>query len=368
MRVPFLDLNRQLEAIRDEITAEIQWVLQNSSFILGPQVTAFEERFAKLHATKYCCGVNSGTSALHVTLKALGIKPGDEVSVPVLTFVATAWATSYCGAKPVFCDILENTATMDPQSVEKKITERTKAVIVVHLYGQACEMETIGDICKKHDLMLVEDCAQAHCAEYRGQRVAGFGVAGCFSFYPGKNLGAYGEGGAVLTNDESLDRKIRKLRDHGQSERYHHDSIGFNYRMDGLQGAVLKVKLNYIEGWTEQRRLAAQKYHRALKGVVLPGEKSDCRHVYHLFVVRHPNRDLLAHKLSQKEITTGLHYPKPVHLQAAYADLGGKRGDLPVSEAWADECLSLPLFPELTDNEIDYVVENINAMAGAGQL
>jgi dTDP-4-amino-4,6-dideoxygalactose transaminase len=366
MRVPFLDLNRQFDTIRDEINEEIQCVLQNSSFILGPQVTTFEEEFAKLHTTKYCCGVNSGTSALHVTLKALEIKPGDEVIVPALTFVATAWAASYCGAKPVFCDVLKSTATMNPQSLEHKITDRTRAVIAVHLYGQACEMKEISDICKKHDLLLVEDCAQAHCAEYRGRRVSTFGVAGCFSFYPGKNLGAYGESGAVLTNDENLARKIRKLRDHGQSKLYNHDCIGFNYRMDGIQGAVLNVKLKYIERWTEQRRVLAQKYHKALKGVVLPGEESDRRHVYHLFVVRHPKRELLAQELSLKGIASGLHYPKPVHLQGAYADLGGKRGDLPISEAWADECLSLPLFPELMDNEIDYVAKNINGLTGLG--
>ena len=364
MQVPFLDLKRQYAPLREEINAEIQWVLDNTAFILGPKAKAFEERFATLHNAKHCIAANSGTSAIHLALLAHGVGPGDEVVVPAMTFIATAWPVSYCGATPVFCDVRQDTGTLDPACLERAITPRTKAVLPVHLYGQPCDLAEIGDICKSRDLVMIEDCAQAHAAEYQGRRVGTFGAAGCFSFYPGKNLGAYGEGGAVVTNDDALAQTMRILRDQGQSQRYHHDMVGYNYRMEGIQAAVLGVKLKYIEEWNEQRRNAVRCYREGLKGVTLPGQEKDRLHSCHLFVVRHKDRDRLLQEFKEKGIDCGLHYPRPLHLQQAYAGLGHAKGDFPQAEGWADQCLSLPLFPEITEAEISHVVQTCGELAG----
>jgi dTDP-4-amino-4,6-dideoxygalactose transaminase len=337
--------------------------LDHAAFALGPRVQAFEESFASAHGSRFCIGVNSGTSALHLALLAHGVGPGDDVVVPAMTFVSTAWAVSYCGATPVFCDVRPDTATLCPDALTRSITERTKAVIPVHLYGQPCDMAEIAALCEKRGLILIEDCAQAHSAEYRGKRVGTFGHAGCFSFYPGKNLGAYGEAGAVVTNDESAADTIRMLRDHAQPEKHRHVTVGYNYRMEGIQGAVLKVKLEHIESWTEARRRVAENYREGLRRVVLPVAERDRRHVYHLFVVRHPERDRLMRELAARGVHCGLHYPRPLHLQEAYGHLGYGKTDLPASEAWADECLSLPIFPEMTEREVDHVVASVNELA-----
>ena len=364
MKVPFNDLARHHAGLLPEIMAEIGEVFASSAFILGPKVAGFEQRFAELHNAPHCVGVNSGTSALHLALLALGVGPGDEVVVPALTFVATAWAASYTGATPVFCDVEEDTGLMDPKALERVLGPRTKAIIPVHLYGRPCDMDAINALAEKRGAAVVEDACQAHCAEYKGRRVGQFGAAACFSFYPGKNLGAAGEGGAVLTRDETLAGKVRMLRDHGQSRRYHHGVVGYNYRMEGIQGAVLGVKSRHIEDWTGRRRAVAAVYRRelaGLDGLVLPADEGPTRHVYHLFVVRSLCRDLLAEKLAARGVATGLHYPLPLHLQEAYAGLGHKKGDLPRAEAWADQCLSLPMFPEMREDEIAWVVGQCRA-------
>lgn len=360
MKVPFNDLTRHHAGLLPEIMAEIGDVFSSSSFILGPKVAAFEERFAALHHAPHCVGVNSGTSALHLALLALGVGPGDEVVVPALTFVATSWAVSYTGATPVFCDVEEATGLMDPESLERVMGPRTKAVIPVHLYGRACDMDAICGLAGERGAAVVEDACQAHCAEWKGRRVGTFGAAACFSFYPGKNLGAAGEGGAVLTSDDALAARVRMLRDHGQTSRYHHGVVGFNYRMDGIQGAVLGVKAKRVEEWTERRRAVAAFYRKELEGLdglTLPAPEGHARHVYHLFVVRSPRRDALQAALAARGVGCGLHYPMPLHLQEAYAGLGYSAGDLPRAEAWAGQCLSLPIFPEMSGEEMAWVVE-----------
>ncbi len=371
MKVPFLDLKIQYQSFKNEIDSAIQRVLDNTAFILGPAVENFEKDFANAQDVKYCLGTSSGTDANHLVLWGLGIRPGDEIIIPANTFIATAWGATLCGAKPVFVDCHSESYNIDPEKVEAAITNKTKAIVAVHLYGQSADLDPLKEIAKKHNLILVEDAAQAHLAEYKGKKIGGLTDAASFSFYPGKNLGAFGEGGAVTTNDESLIKLVKKLREHGQSQKYYHDTFGHNYRMEGIQGAVLGVKLKHLNNWTDGRRRVASKYYDGLKNleqIILPKEMSYAKHVYHLFVVQintgsleesTMTRDKLKDYLTEKEIGVGLHYPVPLHLQKCFSDLGYKNGDFPVTERLASTGLSLPMFPELSDEQVQYVIENI---------
>jgi dTDP-4-amino-4,6-dideoxygalactose transaminase len=396
MQVPFLDLKAQYEAIKPEIHSALQAVIDKTAFAGGPFVAEFEKAFAPFCGCTECVGVGSGTEALWMALLALGVGPGDEVITVPNTFIATAEAISFCGATPVFVDVDERTATMDPGKLEEllrwkreegrgKREERgkmedgseqpfsrssllapysspsngiLKAIIPVHLYGQTADMDPILELAEKYGLVVVEDACQAHGAEYKGKRAGSLGAAGAFSFYPGKNLGAYGEAGAIVTQDKTLADRLRVFRDHGQSRRYYHDRIGWNGRMDGFQGAVLRVKLNYLEEWNNGRMENAKRYRKHLagvEGVVLPGEADYARHVYHLFPVRVKNRDAVLQALTEQGVGCGIHYPVPVHLQKAYEFLGHQPGDFPISEKVASELISLPMFPELTEEQVAYV-------------
>jgi dTDP-4-amino-4,6-dideoxygalactose transaminase len=361
MNINFIDLKAQYLTIKDEIDQAIHAVIEKSAFAAGPFVKSFEEKFAERHQAKYCVGVNSGTSALHIAMWALGFGPEDEVIVPANTFFATAEAVSLCRATPVFVDCEPRYFNIDPQKIEEAITPKTRAIIPVHLYGQSARMDEIQSVAAKHRLIVIEDCAQAHLTEYKGKKVGTFGTCGCFSFYPGKNLGAYGEGGAVLTNDESLSKKMMAYRDHGSSQKYYHDFVGHNYRMEGIQGAVLEVKLKYLEDWTQKRRQNADLYRKYLHGirqVEVPQEMPGGRHVYHLFVVKVERRAELINYLKNEGIATGIHYPIPCHLQKAYAHLP-LRTPLPISEKLAHDILSLPMYAELSEEEIRYVCKKI---------
>ena len=359
--IPYLDLKAQYLGIKDEIQHAIAGVLESSQFILGKEVAAFEEEFAACCAVQHAVGVNSGTSALQLALLAAGVGPGDEVITVPFTFVATVAAIYYTGARPVYVDVDPATYTMDVRQLESVITERTKAILPVHLYGQPADMDPILAIGRQHRKVVIEDAAQAHGAEYRGRRVGGLGELACFSFYPGKNLGAYGEGGMVVTNNPEYAAVIRKLRDWGQSRRYYHDIRGFNYRMDGIQGAILRVKLRRLEAWTEARRRVAREYDRLLQdsGAMVPIERDYARHVYHVYAVRSQGRDALQHSLNERGIQTGIHYPIPVHLQQAYTEPAYGPGTLPVSEKVAAEVLSLPMYPELTVEQIGTVADAV---------
>jgi dTDP-4-amino-4,6-dideoxygalactose transaminase len=361
MEVPFLDLKTQYGSIKREIHRAVDGVMENCEFILGREVAAFEEEFATYCGTRFAVASNSGTSALHLALLAAGIGEGDEVITVPFTFVATVAAILYAGARPVFVDVDRRTYTMDVSKIEAAITPRTKAILPVHLYGHPADMDPIRQIARTYGLVVIEDAAQAHGAEYKGIRTGGIGDLGCFSFYPGKNLGAYGEGGLVTTNDPEYARTMHILRDWGQDSKYHHVLKGFNYRMDSLQGAVLRVKLRHLEDWTEARRTHAALYDELLQGssVVTPNNLSDCRHVYHVYAVRVPRRDELKQALHTLGVQTGIHYPVPVHLQPAYADLGYQVGQFPCSESAANEVLSLPMFPELSIEQQRYVVTSV---------
>jgi len=365
--IPFLDLKAQYHSIKPEIDAAVIKLLESTQFVLGDEVAAFEREFAAYSGAAHGIAVNSGTSALHLALLAAGVGPGDEVITVPFTFVATVSAICYTGATPVFVDVDPVSFTMDPALIEKAITPRTKVIMPVHLYGQVADMDGILAVARKHNLQVIEDAAQAHGAEYQGKRAGSLGVSGCFSFYPGKNLGAYGEGGMVVTSNEQHAASIRMLRDWGQSKRYHHVLKGFNYRMEGLQGAILRVKLKYLEQWTEARRARARDYDRLLAGsdVRTPVQLADRRHVYHVYAVRHADRDTLHGQLQGAQIATGLHYPIPVHLQEAHADLGYKPGDFPHSEAAAREVLSLPMFPEMTVAQVEEVAAAVRASLAA---
>ena len=362
MIVPFVDLKTQYQNIKDEINTEIQQVLDNCAYILGPKVVEFEKGFAEMHQAEYCLATSSGTDSLHLALMALGVSSGDEIIVPVNTFFATAEAVSITGAKPVFVDCDRKFYNIDAAKIEAAITSRTKGIIVVHLYGQPADVDPIFEIAKKHGLWVVEDAAQAHCAEYKGRRAGSMGLIGCFSFYPGKNLGAYGEAGAVTTNDEKLYGLMQKIREHGSSKKYYHDVIGHNYRMEGIQGAVLCVKIKYIEQWTEQRRSNAALYNKLLSnipGIITPAEMEHVRHVYHLYVVQADERDKLQAFLNDNGISTGLHYPVPLHMQKAYESMGYKTGDFKTAELQMGRILSLPMYPELCLSDIHYVAEKV---------
>jgi dTDP-4-amino-4,6-dideoxygalactose transaminase len=338
--------------------------MENTAFAGGPFVAQFEKEFAAFCGTKYAVGVGSGTDALWLSLLAMGVGRGDEVITVPDTFIATAEAISFCGAKPVFIDIEESTYNMNHSLLEASITPKTKVIIPVHLFGQTADMNPIIEIAGRHGLSVIEDACQAHGAEYKGKKAGSTGNTGCFSFYPGKNLGAYGEAGAVVTNSEELAEKIRILRDHGQAKKYYHDMVGWNARMDGFQGAVLSVKLKHLEAWNEARRQNARFYKELLKGIsgiITPEEAEYAKHVYHIFAVRGENRDSIINALAKQDIACGIHYPIPLHLQEAYRFLGYKKGDFSVAEKCAEEFLSLPMFPELTREQIEYVTQEIKS-------
>ncbi len=364
MAIPFLDLQAQYRGIKAEIAEAMQQVLDTSTYALGPSVEHFENAFsAYCHAT-FCMGVNSGTSAITLLLRAHGIGPGDEVITAPNSFFASAEAISLAGATPVFCDVLESTANMDASKLEAAITKKTKAILPVHLYGQPADMDSINAVAASHKLLVFEDSAQAQGALYKAKRTGSLGDGAAFSFYPGKNLGAYGEAGAIVTNNEEAMTKVKMYRDHGSKVKYHHELIGANERMDGLQGAVLGVKLKYLDKWNDARRTLAARYHEQLKDsskVQLIETSPDCVSNYHLMIVRTKNRDALQAHLKSKDIASGIHYPIPIHLQPAYKGLGGKPGDFPVSEMLCNEVLSLPMFAELTLEQVDSVCDAIES-------
>jgi len=362
MNVPFLDLKIQYSSIKDEINAALQEVLNSTSFAGGPFVEKFEKEFATFCQSEFAVGVGSGTDALWIALLCSGIGQGDEVITTPNTFIATAEAITFCGAKPVFVDIDEQTYNLNPDLLKGSITTKTKAIIPVHLFGQPADMDPIIKIAQGHGLFVIEDACQAHGAEYKGRRAGSIGHAGCFSFYPGKNLGAYGEAGAVVTNDSGLAEKIKIFRDHGQAKKYYHSMIGWNARMDGFQGAVLSVKLKHLSAWNEARRKHARLYNELLTEmdeIKIPVEAAYAKHIYHIYAIRTKKRDALMSALAEKNISCGIHYPIPLHLQDAYRSLGYSKGSFPVVEKCAEEFLSLPMFPELTEVQIESVGKEI---------
>jgi len=368
MKVPFVDLKSLHEEIEDELREVFDRVLHNSSFVLGPEVCKFEQDFAAYVGTRHCVALNTGTAAIHLALAALGIGAGDEVITVPHTFIATAEAITAVGARPVFVDVDPISFTMDPGLLEAAITEKTAAIVPVDLYGQVADMDPILEIANRHSIPVIEDACQAHGAEYKGQKAGTFGVAGCFSFYPGKNLGACGEGGAVTTNDDELAHRIRLWRDHGSAKRYEHIFPGLNMRMEGIQGGILSVKLKYLDLWNNQRRIAAAAYDAALAytDVETPVEMTHNRHVYHLYVVQANNRDDLRQRLTESEIESGLHYPVPLHLQQAYRFLGHKEGDFPVTERLKDRILSLPMYPGIQPECIERVASELRESCYVG--
>jgi len=366
--VPFLDLKAHHDPIRKEIMAAMEEVIDANAFAGGPFVTRFEEAYAKYCQVKHCVGVGNGTDSLWFSLLALGVGVGDEVITVPMTFMATTEAITYCGARPVFVDVDRRTYTLDATKLEAAITHKTKAIVPVHLFGQCADMDPILAIARKHGLFVIEDAAQAQGALYRGRPAGSLGHAGSFSFYPGKNLGAWGEAGAVTTNDAELRERVAMFRDHGQKKKYHHDVVGWNGRMDGLQGAVLKVKLSYLDRANSERRRVAARYDQLLSGlrdVILPTAANYGQPVYHVYALRVPQRDRVLQELTIRGIGCGIHYPIPVHLQPAYRELGYHRGDFPVSEECAATFLSLPMYPELTDQQIERVARELEACLSA---
>ena len=352
--IPLVDLQAQYRAIQPEIDAAIERVLGNTSFIMGPEVQAFEEAFAVACEAQFAVGVASGTAALQLALEALGIGTGDEVITTPFTFVSTAECIAQCRARPVFVDIDPGTYNLDPAHLEGAITPRTRAIMPVHLYGHPADMDPILEIARRHDLWVIEDAAQAHLARYRGRVVGTLGDIACFSFYPAKNLGAYGDGGMVVTNNEQLAHQVRLLRDHGRTEKYVHEILGYGERLDALQAAILQAKLAHLPTWNARRRAIAARYYELLSDLPLglPASSIDCEPVYHLFVVRTSQRDALRQHLKSRGISTGVHYPLPLHLQPVFAELGYGTGDFPEAESAAREVLSLPMYPELTDAQL----------------
>jgi dTDP-4-amino-4,6-dideoxygalactose transaminase len=364
MHVPFLNLKLQYQTIKDEIHNAINEVIAKSAFAGGPFVAQFEKEFAEFCKCQYAIGVGSGTEALWMPLLALGIGRGDEVITVPNTFIATTEAISFCGATPVFVDIDEKTYNMNPDLIEAAITPKTRAIIPVHIFGQTADMDPIMKIAGKHNLLVIEDACQSHGSKYKEKRAGSIGDAAAFSFYPGKNLGALGEAGAITTNNLELATKMRMFRDHGQTQKYYHGIIGWNARMDGIQGAVLSVKLKHLESWNEARRKNAHLYNELLSnvdGVITPVEADYAKHVYHIYAIRVQNRDTLIKKLTEKNIACGIHYPVPIHLQEAYSFLGYGKSSFPIAEKCAEEFVSLPMFPELTSKQIEYVSDNVKA-------
>ena len=362
-KIPCLDLKGQHDQIKEEVFAAFEKVYEKTAFSGGPFVEEFENQFASYIGSKYAIGVNNGTTALHLAMLALGIGPGDEVIIPADTFIATAWGPSHAGATPVFVDCTSDTWQIDIARIEEKITSRTKAIIGVHLYGQPFDVDGVKAICDKHNLFLIEDTAQAQGARYKGTTVGVFGEMACYSFYPGKNLGACGEAGGITTNNESYKKHLHSLRNHGCEVRYYHDEVGYNYRMGGLEGASLSIKLKYLEGWNNRRREIARMYQSQLKNpkVKLQHQPEWADSIYHLFVVTTENRDDLIKYLNERNIYPALHYPVPCHLQKAYAHLGYKPGDCPNAEYLAAHCLSLPMYAELKDEQVQSVIDAVNS-------
>jgi len=362
IKIPCLDLKKQHLQIRQEVFEAFEKVYDQTAFSGGPFVEKFEKEFADFCQVPHAIGVNNGTSALHLAMLALGIGPGDEVILPANTFIATAWGISYAGATPVFVDCDPLTWEIDASKIEEKITSRTKAVAGVHLYGQPFDIDSVSKICKKHGLYLIEDAAQAQGAKYKGTSVGGFGEMACFSFYPGKNLGACGEAGGITTRNEEYARHLMSLRNHGSVVRYYHDEIGYNMRMGGLEAASLSIKLKYLKGWNERRRSIAAEYQQKIenKKIRLQKQPVGLESVYHLFVVTTENRDEFIAYLNENDIQPGLHYPVPCHLQKAYTQLGYKKGDCPHAEYLAAHCVSLPMFAELNKEEIEHVIRVVN--------
>ena len=361
MKVPFVDLAIQYEAYAAELQAAIQDVLRSCEFILGKDVEIFETEFARFCGVKHCVGVGSGTEALHLALRALSVGPGDEVITVANTYVATVLAIIHVGATPILVDIDPDSYNIDPNRIERVITHRTRAIIPVHLYGQPADMDPIREIAERYGIRIIEDASQAHGAEYNNRRCGSLGDVGCFSFYPGKNLGAYGDAGAAVTNNPAVADRLKMLRNYGQRVKYEHEVKGFNSRLDTLQAAVLKVKLRHLEKWTTARRDHARRYTELLEEleIGLPRSMPDSKHVYHIYAIRTNNRDALQRHLASLEISTVIHYPTPIHLQTAYTDLGYKPGDFPVTEQHAAKVLSLPMFPELTDAQLQFVAQAI---------
>jgi dTDP-4-amino-4,6-dideoxygalactose transaminase len=371
MKVPFLNLKAHHAPLLEKFNRAIREVIESSAFAGGPFVERFEGEFAAYCGSGYAIGVGNGTDALWLTLLALGIGPGDEVITVPNTFFATVEAITYCKAQPVFVDVDENTFTMDPAELEKSLTARTKAIIPVHLFGQPADMDPILEFAQANGLFVIEDAAQAHGAEYKGRKAGTLGDAGCFSFYPGKNLGAFGEAGAVVTNDPELQKQIQVLRDHGQSQKYYHTSMGWNCRMDGIQAAILSIKLRHLEEANLLRRERALQYNQGfegIEGVATPFEADYARHVYHVYAIRVQERDEVRRFLEEKGVGCGVHYPIPIHLQEACRGLGHTAGAFPVAENLAEEFLSLPMFPELTEEQIEYVARCVSETVGAGAL
>jgi dTDP-4-amino-4,6-dideoxygalactose transaminase len=378
MKVPYFDLKQQYLGFREELLDALDRVCRNASFIQGEEVARFEEEFAAYCEAKHCVAVNSGTSAIHLCLLAAGIGvgaiqaksasrfAGDEVITTANSFIATAEAISYTGATPVFADIDPATGNLDPSAVEAAITPRTKAVMPVHLYGRPADMDRFREICARHNLTLIEDACQSHGARYRGKRVGALAFAGAFSFYPGKNLGAYGEGGALVTNDDEVAKLTRQLRDHGQTSRYYHGHVGYNYRMDGFQGAVLRVKMKRLEQWTARRRQICATYKKLLAGARLetPQDCAFAESVNHLFVVWVEERDRVRQELEARGVQTAIHYPVPIHLQQAYAALGYRAGSLPHTERACERAISMPLYPEMPDEHVEYAAAALKEIVG----
>lgn len=363
MEIPQLRLDLQYKSIKKEIDSTIQKVLKSGWFILGKELESFEKEFAKFNDSKYSVGVNSGTDALHLSLRALNVKQGDEVITVPNTAIPTISAISLTGAKPVFVDIHKESYNLNPNKLERAITKRTKAIIPVHLYGQSADMDPILKIAKKHNIPIIEDCAQSHGAIYKGKKTGNFGIAGCFSFYPSKNLGAYGDAGLITTNNRGMYEKLVLLRNYGQKDRYFHTEKGTNSRLDEMQAAVLRVKLKHLNKWNEKRRKIAKIYTEGLKNILTPKEMNYSKHVYHLYVIRTKHRERLIDHLKKNKVGTQIHYPIPAHLQKAYYGLNIKRGAFPVAEKCAKEILSLPLYPELKETEVRSIIKLINNLS-----
>lgn len=361
----FMNLTRQYGEIKDEVETAFKDVCEVTAFAGGPFVEKFEKNFAEYCQGSHTVCVNSGTSALHMAVAALGIGEGDEVIIPANTFIATAWAPVYVNATPVFVDCDPDTWNVDPEKIEAKITDKTKAIIGVHLYGQPFDVDELRRIAERYNLLLIEDCAQAHGAKYKGKPVGALTEMGTFSFYPGKNLGAFGEGGAVVTNNSDYVNTIKRLRDHGSDKKYYHDTVGFNMRMDGVQGSILNAKLSHLDKWNRRRKEIADMYRKGIINPLVKMQKSPewADSVFHLFVITTENRDALADHMKADNVFPGMHYPVPCHLQKAFEHLGYKRGDMPNSEYLADHCLSLPMFPEMRDEEVQKVIDLVNSYA-----
>lgn len=360
--IPQVDLKAQYATIKKEVDQAIAAVIESTQFVRGKAVAQFEKAFAGYCNVSHAVGVANGTDALMLALRAVGVGEGDEVITTPFTFTATTEAIHWVGAKVVFVDIDPENYTIDIGQLEHKITERTRAIMPVHLYGHPADMDAILEVVKKHDLKVIEDAAQAHGARYKGKRVGSFGHAACFSFYPGKNLGAYGDAGGVVTNDAKIAETVKILGDHGSAKKYQNDFLGFNSRLDGIQGAVLNVKLRYLDQWNRRRRAIADSYNRAfteIDEIITPKQSTWAESVYHLYVVQTGNREALKQKLNEAGIGAALHYPRPLHLQKAYEFMGHKRGTFPVSEQVADRVMSLPNYPEMTDEMVEFVVESV---------